>query len=347
MSKQSIFPVTCGPCWTPAAFFEWDADRLRCTLCPHGCLPADGQEGICRVRRRRGTQMETSTFAVAVAHVTPIERKPLYHFRPGSSTLTLAAPGCTFGCRYCQNHRLSQFGRGSDLPWTATLAEPDRIIEQAVHYQAAIAFSYSEPVLAAELTLALAPRAQARGVSLVWKTNGFITPAALRLIAPCLTAVNLDLKAADDRRHRALTGAPLAPVLAALDILAGLGVWIEISTPLIAGFNDDDASLAQIAGIIRRLGRHIPWHLVRVVPEFRLRDLVPTPPATLQRAYDIGRGAGLNFLYVERALGPAARHTYCPSCGHPVIRRAVWGLQQMDLVTGCCPQCGTAIPGRW
>jgi pyruvate formate lyase activating enzyme len=308
---------------------------------------ADGAVGACRVRRRAGSHLETATFATTVRHLDAVERKPLYHFRPGTQVLTLAAPGCSFTCHYCLNYRLSQYGRIPEAPWQAEPVDPEAVVADAAEHGAAVALSYSEPTLAAELTLALAAAGRSRGVPVLWKTNGFITPEALERLAPCLAAVNIDIKAADDDRHRALTGAPLAPVLEALAGFVRAGVWVEVSTPLIPRVNADRAALRAIAEAVVRVGPQIPWHLLRFIPEFRMGRLPPTHPDQLREAAQLGRDAGLHYVYVERALGPSGRNTYCPGCGSEVVARDIWQARESFLVDGACPRCGYRIPGRW
>jgi pyruvate formate lyase activating enzyme len=333
--------------WQPAEFFRAAGETLVCTLCPRACALADGDLGWCRVRRRRGDRLETATFATSLWHWDAVERKPLYHYRPGSTVLTLAAPGCTLRCLYCQNHRLSQFGREAGVVWGARALEPGSAIVAAAARGAAVGLSYAEPGLAAELTLALADLGAAAGVPVLWKSNGFLTPAAARRLAGALAAVNLDLKSLDRRRHRALTGADPGPVLETLAILLAAGVWVEVSTPLIPDVNTDPAALRTLARTIAGLGRSIPWHLVRFVPEYRLARLPPTPTELIARALEIGREAGLDFVYTERALGEAGRRTDCPGCGQVLVSRRLWGLDSERLRGGRCPVCATLIPGRW
>lgn len=333
--------------WSPAEFHESSGADILCTLCPHGCLLADGAAGACRVRRRNGDRLETATFATATRHLDAVERKPLYHFRPGSRVLTLAAPGCSFACSYCQNYRISQVGRLADLPWTAEPVVAEEIVAAAVAEDAAIALSYSEPVLAAEMTLALAEAARPRGVAIVWKTNGFITLRALERLAPCLDAVNIDLKAAEESGHRTLTGAPLAPVLAALSALAQAGVWVEVSTPLLPGINEDRESIRRMAELVAQVNQDIPWHLIRFTPEFRMHRERPTPPQALRDAVEIGHEVGLRYVYVERALGSEGRSTRCPRCAVEVISRGIWSTLHNTLRAGSCASCGEPIPGRW
>jgi len=333
--------------WRPARFFQVHDAGLLCTLCPHGCTLADGELGACQVRRRRGDRLETATQATSVRHWTTVERKPLYHYRPNRRVLTLAAPGCSFACLYCQNYRISQFGRSADAGWQAESVEPSELVAAAAEQQAALGLSYSEPSLAAEFTLELAAVGRARGVEVLWKTNGFLTPVALKHLAPCLAAVNVDLKAVDERKHQALTGAPVAPVLAAIAGLLEAGVWVEISTPLIPKFNTDVAEIEALAAAIARLSVDIPWHLLRFTPEYKLRRSQPTSPAKLDEAVQIARAAGLRYVYVERALADAGRTTHCPQCHHAVVERDIWATRAVNLIDGACPACGFRIAGRW
>lgn len=349
--------------WRPAGFQRRGARGLICTLCPFGCELGDGDTGRCHVRRRRGDRIETATFATAVQHLQPIERKPFYHVRPGSRVLTVAAPGCTFRCTYCQNFRISQLGRDARAGWHARPLAPADLVAAARDAGAAIAFSYSEPVLATELTLAAAAAARDAGVPVLWKTNGFAgTEAALRL-ARALDAACVDLKHVDDAAHRSLTGAPVRPVLDTLATWRAAGVWIEIATPLIPGFNTGEPALRALARHVRALGADTPWHLLRFHPDYRLQDAPPTHPALLAAARDIARAEGLSHVYVERALGADGRHTRCPRCGGLAVARdreagpegagsggsgsERWRIDASGMHDGRCARCRHAIPGRW
>lgn len=319
--------------------------RVRCTLCPFRCVLADGQTGVCKVRRNHGGTLQTAANAAAVAHLTAIERKPLYHVRPGARVLTIAGPGCSFRCDYCINYRLSQYGREGDdvAPWTGEPARPDEIAARAAREGALLGMSYSEPSLAPELTLALA----GHGVPVVWKSNGYLSAAAVDLVGPALLAVNIDVKAADEAAHRRLTGASLAPVWAAVERFRAAGVWVELSTPLIPGTSAEPWQLAAIAARIASIDSNIPWHLLRFTPDFRMKGSSPTSPAALERAREMAAGLGLRFVYVERALGPAGRNTVCPECDRLLIERDIWAMVHNDVEDGRCPRCGFSIPGRW
>jgi pyruvate formate lyase activating enzyme len=337
-------PVIEQPEWRPALFGEPNGSgRVRCTLCPFRCVLADGQAGVCKVRRNNAGTLETTTYTAAVAHLTAIERKPLYHVRPGARVLTVAGPGCSFRCDYCINYRLSQYGREEAAPWIGVPAQPAEIASRAAAAGALLGMSYSEPSLAPELTLAFAEY----GIPVIWKSNGYLTDEAVDVVAPALLAVNIDIKAADEAPHRHLTGASLAPVWNAIKQFHAAGVWVEVSTPLIPGISADPDSLRKIAARLASIDIDIPWHLLRFTPDFRMSDSVPSSPAALRDAREIGHESGLRFVYVERALGATGRNTSCPACGRQLVDRGIWRMVQNDIMDGRCPQCGFLIPGRW
>jgi len=333
--------------WREASFFAVRGDRLLCELCPHACRLAEGETGFCGVRRNHRGRMQTATFCTTVRHLDPIERKPLYHVRPGRQVLTLAAPGCNLRCHYCQNYRLSQFGRAASVAWSARPVDVREVVVQAVQAGAALGLSYAEPGLSAELWLALAEAAAPFRLDLLWKSNGFLTESTARRFSTSLTAANLDLKTLDRRRHRGLTGADPDAVLVTMETWLAAGIWVEVSTPLIPGVNTSRAQLRSLARTIAGMGVGIPWHLVRFVPEYRLVRLPPTPPALIREAREIGLEAGLEFVYTERAMGAAGRKTCCPGCGALVVERGLWGLETNRLRNGACSDCGRSLPGRW
>jgi pyruvate formate lyase activating enzyme len=288
--------------------------------------------------------------STAVTHWDAVERKPFYHFRPGSKVLTLAPPGCSFRCDYCVNHRLSQYGReqGSSSGPPFEPVDVEALVQAAADASASLGLSYSEPSLAPELTLALASAARPLGVPVIWKSNGFLTPEAVDRLAPVLSAVNIDIKAAEEVPHRRLTGAPLGPVLDTLRRMHAMGVWVEASTPLIPGTSAEDAHLEAIADFLASVDRDIPWHLMRFTPTHRMAGHPPTSPPALDRARGIGRAAGLRHVYIERALGVDGRTTYCTGCGADVVGRDIWAVSALRLDgTGRCPKCGTWIKGVW
>jgi pyruvate formate lyase activating enzyme len=329
--------------WIPGMLGEATARGTRCNLCPHRCTLRPGQAGVCKVRRGAVGGIETATFATSVRHVDTVERKPFFHYRPGTATVTLAAPGCSFRCDYCINYRISQYGRDDESAWDAATVDAGEIVSQAAELGGCVALSYSEPSLAFELTLELARLGKASGVDVVWKSNGFLTSEAIALCGQALAAVNIDVKGADDNTHRRLTGAPVKPVLDAVRAFRELGTWVEVTTPLIPGVTDPK----RIAVILADISPDIPWHLARFTPSYRMSDQAPTSPADLAAAVAAGQAAGLRYVYVERALGPAGRATHCPGCQTPVVRRGIWTLQENRLTDGRCSECGMTIEGRW
>ena len=337
-----------GPSWAPALLATpTRGNHVRCELCPFRCELPDGRTGACRVRRNQGGKLQTATGSVAVAHLDTIERKPLFHVRPGMRVLTMAAPGCTFRCTYCVNHRLSQYGRDDDAVWAAEPARPAELVARARAEDAALGMSYTEPGLAPELTLALAELAAPHGIPLIWKSNGFLTPQAVDLVAPVLTAVNIDVKAAEEEAHRRLTGASLGPVFDTVERFLAAGVWVEISTPLVPGTASEPWQLAAIAARLAAISADLPWHLLRFTPDYQLADAVPTAPKALADAVRIGHDAGLRYIYVERALGAGGRRTSCPACAGPLVERDIWALRTNLITDGACPACHTTIPGIW
>ncbi|MGS2640165.1 radical SAM protein [Streptosporangium sp. G12] len=329
--------------WIPAVLGESTARGIRCRLCPHHCVVKQGQVGACKVRRGGPDGLETATFATTVVHVDAVERKPFFHYRPGIPSVTLAAPGCSFRCGYCVNFRISQYGRDDRAVWEAREVDPREIVTRAAGLGGCVALSYTEPSLALELTLELARHGREQGVEVVWKSNGFLTPEAVELAAPALAAVNIDLKGVDEESHHRLTGGSVRPVIDTIRAFRDLGVWVEVSTPLIPGVSAPEPIAEVIAGI----DAGIPWHPMRFSPAYQMADERPTSPGELADAVAAGQAAGLRHVYVERALGAEGRATRCPGCQSVVVSREIWSLTENRLEEGHCPDCGTALEGRW
>jgi len=323
--------------------WETTAQGQRCGLCPHKCVLRPGSLGACRVRRGGVVGMETATYATSVLHQDAVERKPFYHYRPGTIAVSLAAPGCSFRCDYCVNFRISQFGRDGAAVWTAKEVDPWAVVERARKLNGCVALSYTEPSLAIELTHDLARVGRAVGVEVIWKTNGFLTPAAVESAAQALAAVNIDVKTVNRRAHRRLTGGDVRPVLDAIEGFRDRDVWVEVSTPMIPGLFD----AREIAEAIAEIDPAIPWHLLRYTPAYRMNQLAPTAPQEIADAVAVGRAVGLKYVYVERALGAEGRSTCCPRCRGLLIERGVWSTRENRLDSGRCPYCGCEIEGRW
>lgn len=364
-----------------ALYYESMPDGfVRCTLCPHDCKIAPDRRGACGVRINRGGQLFTLVGnRIVSAEIDPIEKKPLFHFLPGSSAYSIATVGCNFRCRFCQNWTISQWPklreqeeRGGPVPSTfgehpasescaekepteehwglGTEVVPSAVVEQATRTGcASIAYTYTEPTIFYELALTTARLASAEGLGNVFVTNGFIALDPLREIAPYLSAANIDLKSLRDSYYKKLCGARLQPVLASIQEYKKLGVWIELTTLLIPGLNDDEAELQDIARFIKtELGEDVPWHISRFFPAYKMEHWQETPIRSLLRAREIGREAGLQYVYLGNVpQEEGAEDTICPGCGRDVILRRGFTVVENRLRAGRCPNCSQFVMGRW
>jgi pyruvate formate lyase activating enzyme len=324
---------------------------VRCQLCAHRCRLRPGQRGICGVRVNRAGELWTRVYGMATSlAVDPIEKKPLFHFRPGARALSLATVGCNFGCLQCQNASLSQWprcahGEGDEVPGRFT--PPEAIVAAAVESGSqVIAYTYTEPTIFMEYALDCARLASARGIDNIFVTNGYQTAEAVELLAPYLHGANVDLKGLDDHMLRREVKASSAPVLRTIEDLQRRGIWVEVTTLVIPGSNDDDRQLAGIAERLAAISVDLPWHVSRFHPTYRMLDRPPTPAATLERAAELGRAAGLRHVYTGNLRLPGAEDTRCPGCGATVIERHGFSVGRIRLSLGRCAACGTAIPGR-
>jgi pyruvate formate lyase activating enzyme len=331
---------------SPAVLGVAEGDAVRCLACAHLCLMRPGRAGICRVRENRDGALVSLVYGQAVAaNPDPIEKKPLFHVYPGSVAFSIATRGCNFHCLHCQNWAISQAARdGFDAP--AFELPPAEVVARArAAGSRAIAYTYTEPTVFIEYVLDTARLAQGAGLANVLVTNGYQTPEALDLLAPYVAAANVDLKSFDDHFYRRVLGARLAPVLATLTGMRERGIWLEVTTLLIPGLNDDAAELAMLAGwIATELGPETPWHVSRFFPSYRLTDLDPTPAATIRRAVEIGRAAGLRHVYSGNVAG-GDDDTLCAGCGETLIRRHGFGAVRAGLVDGRCERCGHSLAG--
>jgi pyruvate formate lyase activating enzyme len=285
--------------------------------------------------------------------VDPIEKKPLFHFYPGSTAFSIATAGCNFRCDFCQNSDISQMPRekGQIL---GRQAEPEDIVRAAHGANSrSIAYTYTEPTIFFEYSYDIARLAHKAGIASVYVTNGYMTEEMLDLFQgtinghdPWLHAANVDLKAFRDETYKQVCGARLQPVLDSLKRLKERDVWVEVTTLVVPGMNDTDGELSDIARFIAvDLGVETPWHVSRFHPDYKMYDRGPTPPETLRRAYELGRGAGLRYVYLGNMPGARLEDTYCPGCSRPIIGR--WGFQitEQRTVNGQCSHCGAVIDG--
>ena len=332
----------------PARWWETAPDgRVHCFLCPRHCRLRAGQAGFCSIRANQGGQLVSLGYgAPAAVQVDPIEKKPLFHFLPGTNVLSLGTTGCDLACCFCQNSDLSHSRRE---PVSVKRLAPADVVALALERDCpAIAFTYNEPTIWAEYVLDVCAAAKEHGIAIVLVTNGYITREAFHDLYDHVAAANVDLKALDDEFYRRHTLARLAPVLETLRRLRDeTGVWVEITNLVIPTLNDGPNEVRRLADwVLEHLGPDVPVHFTAFHPEFRLRDLPPTPPATLRAARSIAREAGLRYVYEGNVIGEGA-HTSCASCGRLLIRRSWQAVLEDQLVDGRCPDCRQVVPGRW
>jgi len=332
-----------------ASFYtKLEAGNVRCSLCAHHCLIKPDSVGICGVRRNNGGTLVSLVYGRAIAeHVDPIEKKPLFHFLPGSRSFSVATAGCNFRCRHCQNADISQLPgeQGTIVGRELPPAEIVRLARTAGC--ASISYTYTEPTIFFEYAYDTAVLARAAGLKNVFVSNGYITAEPLRAISPYLDAANIDLKSSRDEFYKAICGARLQPVLDALRLYRELGIWLEVTTLVIPGENDSEEDLAGCAGFIAKdLGVDVPWHVSAFHPTYKLMNRPRTPPETLRRAVRLGRAAGLRYVY-EGNLPGEGEMTSCPSCSRPVITRLGFAVTTNRQRAGHCPECGAGIAGVW
>jgi len=330
-----------------AMFYETlEEDRVHCHLCAQHCVISEGATGVCGVRVNRHGKLYTLVYGRAIAcHVDPIEKKPLYHFQPGSRSFSIATPGCNFRCRWCQNWEISQNPRERLFSMARTMS-PSEIVAGAKKADCRnIAYTYTEPTIFFEYAYDTARQAAERGLSNVFVTNGYMTARALETISEFLDAANVDLKAFRDETYRKYIGARLAPVLESLKLMKRLGVWTEVTTLIVPGVNDDPGEISEIASFIAdELGPETPWHVSRFSPHYRMVHTPATPVATLEKAVEIGNCAGLHYVYTGNV--PGESNTLCPACGAVTVRRSMLTMIENRLDPGGrCPECGREIAG--
>lgn len=317
-----------------------------CGLCHHRCRIAPSHYGICGVRLNRDGSLFTQVYGeVIAAHVDPIEKKPLYHFFPGSLSLSVATIGCNFRCSFCQNWQISQDSKSRRPDFSGRRLSPQEIVDSAQLGDCkTIAYTYTEPTIFFEYALDTARLAASAGLRNVFVTNGYMTPEALEAIHPDLHACNVDLKSFRDEFYRSMCGARLEPVLETIRLLRRMGIWVEVTTLVVPQVNDSPSELSDIAGFIADVDPDIPWHVSRFHPDFQYLDSRPTPVETLRQAYELGRGAGLKYIYVGNVWGEA-EDTRCPGCGRRLIARTGFTVTSNRLTGSRCPDCETPVAG--
>lgn len=331
-----------------ALFYEkLDGNSVQCGLCPRRCVIPEAKRGYCGVRENREGTLYTLVYARPVAiHIDPIEKKPLFHFLPGSSAFSIATAGCNLKCKFCQNWEISQV-RPEEVEYV--YIEPEQLVKRAKGSGAlTIAYTYSEPTIFYEYMIEVARLAREQGLRNIMHSNGYINEEPLKKLAKYLDAANIDLKGFSDEYYAKLTEGTLEPVLRSLKVLKAEGVHVEITTLILPGFNDDPEVLAKMCSWIKdNLGADTPVHFSRFFPMHKLLTLNPTPVEALTKARDIAIAAGLKYVYIGNVPGSGAENTYCPKCKRAVIERRGYFISQINLVDGCCKFCNEKIEGVW
>ncbi len=322
-----------------------ESGQVRCNLCAHRCTIAPGKKGICHVRENREGILHTLVYGRTIAqNIDPIEKKPLFHFHPGSTSYSIATPGCNFRCEWCQNSDISQMPREQHRIM-GTEALPQEIVSAALAAGCrSISYTYTEPTVFFEYTYDTARLAREKGLANVYVTNGYMTPETLETIHPYLDAANVDLKAFREQTYKRYIGAKLQPVLESLKQMRKLGIWVEVTTLIIPTINDDPGELREAAQFLaRELGPETPWHLSRFFPMYRTTGIPATPVETLRRGREIGMQEGLHFVYIGNVPGTEGAHTICYSCGKTVVERMGYRVHVTGLEGSRCKYCGTEL----
>lgn len=342
-----------------------EKQAVRCTACKIRCVVKPGGAGVCGVRQNKGGKLYLLVYGKASAvNIDPIEKKPLYHFLPGSQIFSIGTVGCNFACSFCQNWDLSQLARslrerlmkekhiedielevgryGYELP-------PERVVQLCREKRVpSIAYTYNEPVIFFEYLHDASTRARRYGIRTVFVSNGYESEEALDMASGYLDAMNIDLKSFRDGFYKKLCKARLQPVLDTIGEVYKRGIWLEVTTLVIPGQNDSEGELRDIAGFIASVSRDIPWHISAFHPAYKMKETAHTSRAALIKAYEIGLEAGLNYIYVGNIQDEERSATYCPNCGAALIERTGY-LPRIEntFSNGQCGRCHTKIPGIW
>ena len=340
MWKQEPDPIE-------ARFYTVEDAGVRCDLCAHHCRINEGKFGICQVRQNLDGRLVTHVYGRTVSQaVDPIEKKPLYHFLPGTKAFSIATPGCNFRCEWCQNWQISQMPREQGII-SGRPASPKEIVDAALDTGSrSIAYTYTEPTIFGEYAYDVSELAKQEGLANIFVTNGYMSESFLKAYAHLLDAANVDLKAFRDETYRRYVGARLQPVLDSMKRMKELGIWLEVTTLVIPGINDETAELRDAARFVaEELGTDTPWHISRFHPGYRMHDRPATPAEILLKARDIGREEGLQHIYIGNVYELESEATTCSSCGKVLIKRDGFIILENNLQDGCCTECGSELAG--
>jgi len=320
---------------------------IHCMLCPRNCVISEGLRGRCGVRENRKGKLYSVVFGrPCTYHNDPIEKKPFFHFLPGTNAFSIATAGCNFSCKFCQNWQISQ-ARPEEV--ISSDMSPEKVVEMALQEESpTIAFTYTEPVIYYEYMYETAKLAKRKGLRSVMVSNGFIQRKPMKDLCEHLTAVKVDLKAFTEKFYRDICDGTLSPVLDTLKLLKEVGIWHEVVVLLVPTLNDSDKEITELCQWVKQeLGPDVPLHFTRYYPTYKIKNIPPTPVATVERAYEIATKTGLRFAYVGNVPGHPKENTFCPKCGKLIINRVASHADPSGLKAGACKSCGSPIPGVW
>jgi pyruvate formate lyase activating enzyme len=333
-----------SPISTNTLFWESVGDKARCTLCPHYCLVSENAEGLCKARGVRDGQMASLTYGRPATIISDeIEKKPFFHFHPGTRALSLGSYGCNVLCGGCQNWQISHASARTETARLPTLTADEAVAMARKHKLSGVAFTYNDPVVWIEYVHDVCAAFKEAGLYTAVVTAAYITEAALDYVAPVIDAFKFDLKAATAEGWARLSKVkdPYPALAAAARAKSRHGCHVEVVSNIVPGLNDDDVALKAMATwVCEELGVGTPWHVTRFLPDFELSHLPPTPIKTLERGATLGKAAGLRFVYIGNVQGHPARNTVCPACGRTVIRRGEHKIDELRVERGLCAVCG-------
>lgn len=339
----------------PAILYKKISDnKVQCLACSHYCKIAEGKTGICGVRQNVKGELKLLVYGKAAAvNVDPIEKKPLFHFLPGTEIYSIGTVGCNFRCGFCQNWGISQKVESRKLkvggiPDLGEDLTPEKIVDYCVDNKIpSIAYTYNEPSVFVEYAYDTAKLAHEKGIKNVFVSNGFASKEAVEFMAPYLDAINIDLKSFENSFYQKECRGRLQPVLDNIKRYYDKGVWVEVTTLVIPGKNDKDDELSKIAEYLASVSKDIPWHISRFHPDYKELNGEVTSEESLEKAYDIGKKAGLNYVYVGNLHNEKLESTWCPKCKNLLVKRE-WGYSEVKaLKDGKCEKCGREIKGVW
>ncbi len=325
-----------------------EKDEVHCYLCRFNCVIAPGKRGVCGVRENVDGTLYTLVYDRIIARlVDPIEKKPLFNFLPGSTSYSIATAGCNFRCLHCQNYDISQMPKQRSHKIQGEKISPEEIVAAAKEYSCkSISYTYTEPTIFFELAYDTGRLAHNEGIKNIFVSNGYMTREMLDMINPYLDGINVDLKGFSENHYKKICRAKLEPVLDSLKYIKKLGIWLEITTLVIPGYNDSDESFNGIADFIKNeLGEDTPWHVTAFYPTYKLLDAPRTPAGTLRRARDRGLKKGLRYVYEGNIPGEGGENSFCYSCNAVLIKRLGYQIIKNSIVNSSCPECGAKIDG--